>query len=232
MVMAALESGWIEGDGPYYPQARTPIRPAPAAGFRDRFYCVAMSPDSVLAAADLGARMVVFSQRAWEDQAEAMATYRERFAAAHGRAPGPPVTCDFVYCDTDPARAEDKAHEHIAGYLTSVMQHYELASDHFKEAAGYEAYGNAVDLLRAIGLERMCEMYLGVQAWGTPDQVLERLLARREVIGDFDLTACFRYAGLPIEDAERSMRTFAAEVLPALRTGSPQERRARASANP
>ena len=96
------------------------------------------------------------------------------------------------------------------------MQHYELASDHFKEARGYEAYGNAVDLLRAIGLERMCEMYLGVQAWGTPAQVLERLRARREVIGPFDLTACFRFAGLPIEDAERSMRTFASEVLPSL----------------
>ena len=216
MVVDALETGWIEGDGPYYRQARTPVRPAPARSFRDRLYCVAMSPDSVLAAADLGARMVTFSQRPWEDQAKDMATYRERFEAAHGRPPAPPVTCDFVYCDSDSARAEDKAHEHLAGYLTSVVQHYELVSDHFKEARGYEAYGNAVDLLKAIGLERMCEMYLGVQAWGTPDQVLERLHARREIIGEFDLTACFRYAGLPLEDAERSLRTFAREVLPAL----------------
>jgi alkanesulfonate monooxygenase SsuD/methylene tetrahydromethanopterin reductase-like flavin-dependent oxidoreductase (luciferase family) len=217
MVVDALDTGWIEGDGPYYPQARIPIRPAPARSFRDRLYCVAMSPDSVLAAADLGARMVTFSQRPWEDQAKDMATYRDRFEAAHGRPPAPPVTCDFVYCDTDPARAEDKAHEHLAGYLTSVVQHYELVSDHFKEARGYDAYGNAVDLLKAIGLEKLCEMYLGVQAWGTPDQVLERLHARREIIGDFDLTACFRYAGLPLEDAERSLRTFAGDVLPALR---------------
>jgi len=79
----------------------------------------------------------------------------------------------------------------------------------------------------------MCEMYLGVQAWGTPAQVLERLLARREVIGDFDLTACFRYAGLPIEDAERSMRTFATEVLPTLHAeSSSQQRRTRATAHP
>ena len=217
MVIDALESGWIEGDGPFYPQARTPIRPRPSRSFRDRFYCVAMSPDSVLAAADLGARMVVFSQRPWPDQAAAMATYRERFAEHHGGEPGPPVTCDFVYCDTDAGRAEEKARTHIAGYLTSVMQHYELASDHFKQAKGYESYGNAVDLLQSIGLEAMCDMYLGVNVWGTPQQILERLQARREVIGDFDLTACFRYAGLPLEDAVRSMRTFAAEVLPALR---------------
>jgi len=216
MVIHALETGFIEGDGPHYPQARTPIRPAPARTFRDRFFCVAMSPDSVLAAAELGARMVVFSQRPWPDQAAAVATYRERFVERHGREPGPPVTCDFVFCDADPGRAEEKARTHIAGYLTSVMQHYELASDHFKDAKGYESYGSAVDLLKAIGLEQMCDMYLGVNAWGTPDQILERLRERRAIIGDFDLTACFRYSGLPYDDVEASMRTFAAEVLPVL----------------
>lgn len=217
MVIDALETGFIEGGGPHFPQPRTAIRPRPERSFRDRFFCVAMSPDSVLAAADLGARMVVFSQRPWADQATAMATYRDRFRMLHGRDPGPPVTCDFLYCDADAARAEDKAHEHIAGYLASVMQHYELESDHFKGAKGYESYGNAVDLMKAIGLDKLCEMYLGVNAWGTPDQIIERLRERQEVIGDYDLTACFRFAGLPYDDAERSMRTFAAEVMPVLR---------------
>ena len=217
MVMDALETGFIEGDGPYYPQPRTPIRPRPERSFRDRTFCVAMSPDSVLAAADLGARMVVFSQRPWPDQAAAYETYKARFVERHATEPLPLVACDFVYCDTDAGRAEEMAHRHIAGYLTSVMQHYELASDHFKEAKGYESYGSAVDLMKAIGLEQMCEMYLGVQAWGTPAQIIERIEARRELVGDFDLTCCFRYAGLPLEDAERSMSTFAAEVLPALR---------------
>jgi alkanesulfonate monooxygenase SsuD/methylene tetrahydromethanopterin reductase-like flavin-dependent oxidoreductase (luciferase family) len=216
MVLGALETGWIEGEGPHFPQARTPIRPRPARSFADRTYCVAMSPDSVLAAADLGARMVVFSQRPWADQAGAVATYRERFEALHGRAPGPPVTCDFLYCDTDPGRAEEKARRHIAGYLASVMQHYELESEHFKQAKGYEAYGDAVDLLRAIGLEQLCEMFLGVQAWGAPEQVLEKLRSRVDFLGEYELTCCFRFAGLPYEDAERSMRTFATEVLPVL----------------
>jgi alkanesulfonate monooxygenase SsuD/methylene tetrahydromethanopterin reductase-like flavin-dependent oxidoreductase (luciferase family) len=217
MVLDALETGVIEGDGPYYQQPRTAIRPRPERSFRDRTYCVAMSPDSVLAAADLGARMIVFSQRPWPDQAEAYQTYSTRFSERHGRDPQPLVTCDFVYCDTDAGRAEEMAHRHIAGYLTSVMQHYELAGDHLKDAKGYESYASAVDLLKAIGQEQLCEMYLGVQAWGTPTQILERLEARRALVGDFDLTCCFRYAGLPLEDAERSMRTFAAEVLPTLR---------------
>jgi alkanesulfonate monooxygenase SsuD/methylene tetrahydromethanopterin reductase-like flavin-dependent oxidoreductase (luciferase family) len=214
MVLAALESGVIEGDGPYFPQPRATIRPAPARTFTDRTYCVAMSPDSVEAAADLGARMVMFSQRPWDDQAASVATYRERFAAAHGREAGPPVICDFVYCDRDAARAEEMAHRHIAGYLTSVMEHYELEGDHFKTAKGYESYGSAVDMLRAIGLDKLCDMYLGVNVWGTPDQILERLQARRAVVGDHDLTCCFRFAGLADDDAEASMRLFATDVLP------------------
>src|SRR5947208_12624977 len=84
MVLDALETGTIKGDGPFYPQAPTAIRPAPARSFTDRTYCVAMSPDSVLAAADLGARMVMFSQQPWESQASSVATYRERSAGAHG----------------------------------------------------------------------------------------------------------------------------------------------------
>jgi alkanesulfonate monooxygenase SsuD/methylene tetrahydromethanopterin reductase-like flavin-dependent oxidoreductase (luciferase family) len=216
MILAALESGVIEGDGPFFPQPRTTIRPAPSRSFVDRTYCVAMSPDSVIAAAELGARMVMFSQRPWEDQAKSVSTYRDRFVEVHGREPGPPVVCDFVYCDADAGRAEEVAHRHIAGYLASVMEHYELEGEHFKQAKGYESYGSAVDLLRAIGLEKLCDMYLAVNVWGTPDQIVDRLHARRAVIGDHDLTCCFRYAGLPMADAEASMRLFAAEVLPAL----------------
>jgi alkanesulfonate monooxygenase SsuD/methylene tetrahydromethanopterin reductase-like flavin-dependent oxidoreductase (luciferase family) len=214
MVLDALATGVIKGDGPYFPQAPTPIRPAPSRSFTGRTYCVAMSPDSVDAAADLGARMVMFSQRPWADQAASVATYRDRFEAVHGTEAAPPMVCDFVYCDRDAARAEDIAHKHLAGYLTSVMEHYELESDHFKEAKGYESYGSAVELLKAIGLDKLCDMYLGVNVWGTPDQILERLHARREVVGDHDLTCCFRYAGLPSELAEASMRLFAEEVLP------------------
>jgi alkanesulfonate monooxygenase SsuD/methylene tetrahydromethanopterin reductase-like flavin-dependent oxidoreductase (luciferase family) len=214
MILDALETGFIEGAGPYFPQPRTPIRPAPERSFAGRTYCVAMSPDSILAAADLGARMVAFSQRPWDDQAVSINTYNERFIANHGREPDAPVICDFVYCHDDPGRAEAIAHKHIAGYLASVMEHYELESDHFKDAKGYESYGSAVDLMKAIGLEKLCDMYLNVNVWGTPDQIIERLRGRRDVVGDHDLTCCFRYAGLPYADAEASMRLFAREVLP------------------
>src|SRR4029453_3718849 len=108
------------------------------------------------------------------------------------------------------------------GYLGRGMEHYELESDHLKQAKGYESYGNSVELLRAIGLEKLCDMYLGVNVWGTPDQIIERLRARREATGDPHPPRCFRYAGLPYEDAESSMRLFAEEVLPVVQAAPVQ----------
>jgi alkanesulfonate monooxygenase SsuD/methylene tetrahydromethanopterin reductase-like flavin-dependent oxidoreductase (luciferase family) len=217
MVLTALDTGYIEGHGKFYPQARTAIRPRPLRGFRDRMYCIAMSPDSVEAAARIGAGMAIFSQSEWPKAAESINRYRELFEAAHGRKPPPPLTADFVVCDYDAGRAEELARKHIAGYLLTVFQHYELMSDHFKQAKGYKLYGDTVDLLRAVGLETLAHAYVDVQAWGTPDQIIAKLKARREIIGEFCFNACFRYTGIPFEAAERSMRLFARDVIPALR---------------
>ena len=41
MITKALETGYIEGDGTYYRQPRTQLRPGPRASFRGRLYCVA-----------------------------------------------------------------------------------------------------------------------------------------------------------------------------------------------
>ena len=216
MILEALETGFIEGAGPFYAQPRAPIRPKPRASFKNRVSCVAMSPDSVKAAARLGAKMVIFSQKPWSEAKLAVDDYRADYRQLHRQEPPPILTCDFTYCDDDPSRAEELGRRYIAGYLTSVMHHYELAGEHLKNAKGYEAYGSAVDLMRAVGLEAMCDMYLEVQAWGTPEQILAKLEARRKIIGDHDLTLCFRFAGMPLEAAERSMRLFAAKVMPAL----------------
>lgn len=216
MILEALESGTIEGDGPYYPQPRTPIRPAPTRTFKGRTSAVAMSPDSVEQAARLGVKMVIFTQKAWPEQEAIFEGYRSTFREVHNSEPPPPVICDFTYCHADPAVVKERAHEYITGYLASILHHYELASDHYKGTKGYEEYASNVDAIRAMGLERMAKAYLRVQAWGAPEQILDRLEERRKIVGDYDLVLCFRYAGMPFDQAEASMRLFAAEVLPVL----------------
>jgi alkanesulfonate monooxygenase SsuD/methylene tetrahydromethanopterin reductase-like flavin-dependent oxidoreductase (luciferase family) len=217
MILEALDEGFIQGDGPYYPQARTEIRPRPLRGFRDRLYCVGMSPDSVEQAAALGARLMIFSQQAWDTFAEgSLKDYRESYRKHHDREPPPPVTGDLLFCHEDPQQAEELAMTYMPNYFLTIVQHYELMSDHFKHIDGYDYYETAGDLFKQVGAETAAKGYCQVNCWGSPQQILEKLRWRFDLLGGFELNAIVNYGGMPFEMVEKSLRLFAQEVLPEL----------------
>ncbi len=218
MIIEALDAGFIEGDGPFYTQARTEIRPRPLAGFRDRFYCVGMSEDSVEQAAALGARLMIFSQQTWDAfAAGSLAAYRRSWAEHHGGTPPPPVTGDLMFCHEDPGRAEELAMTWMPNYFLTIIEHYEILSEHFKDVEGYDYYETAGELFRQVGLETAAKGYCQVNCWGSPDQILEKLRQRWELLGGFELNAIVRYGGMPAEEAQASLRLFAEKVLPELK---------------
>lgn len=217
MILRALETGYIEGHGKHFPQPRAAIRPAPTRSFVGRVTQVAMSPDSALEAATHGAQMMIFTQKPIEDHEKDFLPYRERFLELHKRPAPPPLMAGVTVCHEDPERAAELARKHVAGYLVTVLDHYQLMDEHFKHARGYEAYGEAVDMLRELGLEGMAQAYLDAQAWGTPAQILEKLAHWRDVVGEFDLIFALRAAGIPYADAERSQRLIAEHVIPVVR---------------
>lgn len=218
MVKQALETGFIEGDGPYYPQPRTPIRPAPERSFEGRTYAVATSEDSLEAAARLKAAMVMFADRSWKGRLPQIETWRDHYRAFHNEEPPPPLICDFVYCHPDAEVAAAKGPGYIATYLESVLEHYEVTGDHFQGMAGYEAYAGAAGALKRMGMTGFLDGFLSATAHGTPDQVIEAYRTRWELLGPFEAAPSFRFGGIPFEEAEASMRLFAAEVLPEIKS--------------
>ena len=209
MIVDAVETGFIEGDGPYYPQARTEIRPRPLASFRDRFYCIGMSPESADQAARLGARLAIFSQQQWEPWAKgALARYRKLYEELHGEEAPPPLTVDTMYCHADPETAGESARKFISEYHGTVMDHYEIHKDELGKTKGYESYAIPVELSEA------AKKYVDVQAAGTPREILDSLAHRREVVGDFELAMLVKYGSMTLTEAEASVRLFASEVLP------------------
>jgi len=94
------------------------------------------------------------------------------------------------------------------------MEHYEMAGDHFRKMKGYGDYADTAALLRDTGTADAANGFVDVNTWGTPRQILEKLELRRRLIGDFDLTVQVSYGGLTGEQAEKSTRLFAKEVLP------------------
>src|SRR5690606_23192571 len=145
-VMSGLETGVCEWDGQYYKQVRTEVRPHPLGSFKDRFYSVAMSSDSVPVCARLGAQMMSFAQKPWAEMKDHFDTYRRLFQEHHGRPAKPPICVDFMACDESAEKAETLAREHMANYYLTVMDHYEMAGDHFKDMKGYGDYANNAGL--------------------------------------------------------------------------------------
>ncbi len=218
MIIRALETGVIEGDGPYYKQVRTEVRPRPYASFKDRFYAVGMSSDSVPVVARLGAKMMSFAQKPWAEMAPHFDRYRTLYREHHNTQPPSPVCVDFLSCDESAELAEANARKYMANYYITVMEHYEMAGEHFRKMKGYGDYADNAELLKDTGMADAANAFVDINTFGTPQQILDKMDQRRKDIGDFDLTVQVSYGGLTGEQAEKSIRLFADKVLPELQS--------------
>jgi hypothetical protein len=106
----------------------------------------------------------------------------------------------------------------VANYFSTVVEHYELGGTHFESTPGYEYYASAAEFIASAGLETMAEMYVGVNTYGTPAEIVEQLRNQREILDhDIDVLQIVKYGGMTQAEAESSMRLFSSEVVPALR---------------
>ena len=218
MIVEALRTGFIEGNGTYYKQLRTEIRPRPQHSFDGRIYAVAASDESVLSAAKLGAHIVMFADRPWEMRMPGIERGRALHREFHGTEPPTLMLTEFVVCGSDMAQCEEEARQYQGKFVESNFYHYEFLSDHFSAVKGYDAYQQKAAMARSAGLEGAVEGFMKAASWGTPDKILRGLEERRELLGDFEWNVSFRFGGIPSHIAERSLKLFAEEVLPVLKS--------------
>lgn len=218
MVVRALDNGFFEADGEYFQQPRCELRPRATRSFNDRVFSIGVSPDSAVQAAVLGARLMVLAQQPWEVFRDtAWIPFQEKWREKRGTPPPPPVCGQLVFCHEDAAVAEELGTKYIKNYFATVVEHYEIGGKHFGK--GYEFYANAAEAIAAIGLDEMANMYAGVNTWGTPEQVIEKIHEQRRVLeADVDVLAITKYGGMTDAEAESSMRLFAEKVMPELRS--------------
>jgi alkanesulfonate monooxygenase SsuD/methylene tetrahydromethanopterin reductase-like flavin-dependent oxidoreductase (luciferase family) len=228
MIVDALKTGFIEGDGKYYRQPRTEIRPRPQHSFDGRIYAVASSEDSIESAARLGAHMVMFADRPWTMRAPAIERGRELHRKYHGGEAPHVMLVDFCVCGPNLAETEEEARRYQGKFVESNFHHYEFLGDHFKTVKGYDSYQQKAEIARKGGLDGAVAGFMQAASWGTPDKILRGLEERRKVVGDFELNVAFRFGGTPYDVAERGLRLFAKEVLPVLKAQKPAATRAAA----
>ncbi|HXG17757.1 MAG TPA: LLM class flavin-dependent oxidoreductase [Methylomirabilota bacterium] len=228
IVLQGLETGVVEANTKYYQQARVEVRPRPFKSFKGRRYMVCMSPESFSVAASLGLGAMMFSQTAWEKMAPQLEAYRAEYRQHNNGEEAPPISIvDFVSCFPDRKKAEEVAHRGIVGYYWTLMEHYRMddSANFAATGASYQHYAKAAEQINALGHDAVIQEFINANLWGTPDMILKTLRHRREVIGDFEVNGAFSYYSIPYEDVETSMRLFAREVGPEIKSWQPQARR-------
>ena len=222
MILTGLDRGYVEYDGQYVRQPRVDLRPSPPRTFRGRTYAAAISPESAEIMARMGVGILIVPQKPWPVVRHELATYRATFLAATGEVAPPPLCAGWTFVDESADRAETMARQYIGGYWDSVVRHYEFDQDHLSKTPGYEFHGQMFERLTAPGgAERMEEFFLGLQVWGTPEQVYDRIVTIQDnTYADGYMAVC-SYAGMPADEAERNLHLFAREVLPELKALPP-----------
>jgi len=217
IVCQAIEQGYIEGTGKYYPQPKTPLRPGPLKSFAGRRYMVAMSPDTVPVCAETGSVQCMFAYKPWPEVLPTIDQYRSLFEEFH-HVPAPPIlTADLCFCDDSADRAYELAHNYVGKYFGSFADHYEIFGAHLQNSKSYANYSGAQEAAAALGVDAMVKAFVDSNCWGTPKQILEKYEERRAIIGDFQASAAFSFSGMSFEEVKKSLTLYAEHVMPELR---------------
>jgi len=221
-ILGALETGVMEYHGEFVDQPRIELHPAPLKSFKGRTYSATVSPESAEIMARLGTGVLIVPQKPWHLVREETETYRATYREAIGEEPPAPIVAGWTFVDESADRAEEQARRWLTGYWESVVWHYEFDKPHLKSTKGYEFHGQMYDRLTAPGgVERMTDFYIGLQPFGTPEEVVAKTVSFCDLVGADGYVGVFRYGGMPVDEAERSMRLFASDVMPELKALAP-----------
>ncbi len=222
MLLEGLERGYCEYQGDFVRQPRADIRPAPFKSFRGRTYAAAVSPESARIMAELGVGILIIPQKPWPEVAKELDTYRAIYREVNGAEAPPPISAGWTFCDRSAERAREMAYRYIGGYFHTVLDHYHFDGDHLARTKGYEYYGKMSEKIATYGTDKVIDFFVDLQVWGTPEQCYDKIMDIRRRVGNDHYVGVFSYAGMPPDEAERNMRLFAAEVMPALaKVGEP-----------
>jgi len=216
VLRTALSQEWFSYDGEYYHIPETTIRPRPRdpEGVVGRMRVAWTSTPTLPIAANAGLGMLMTNQKSWEEYRDDVRGFN-LVRAEHGWAPIQPSVVAHVACFDTEAEAWDTILRHTVEAQNSVQRHYGWKDvERIRNTKGYEQYAQFGELLQRKSVEEVGEYAARPQAWGTPDQVVEKLKHIQRTTSAEELILNFRFGGMPAETAERSMRLFAKEVLP------------------
>lgn len=217
-VLQGLNTGRIAYQGAHYQQSPVEIRPGPTRNFRGRVYASAVSPESARIMAKLGVGILIIAQKPWDKTAAELDAYREMYRELNDGQEAPkPLMVSFIACHEDTSIADEMHAKYLRGYNRSALNHYEFDNVNLAKVKGYEYYGALAKNIEKHGSESFVNFLADLQVWGTPAQVLERMISYRDKVDAAGFINVFSYGGMPDALATENMKLFAAKVMPTLK---------------
>jgi alkanesulfonate monooxygenase SsuD/methylene tetrahydromethanopterin reductase-like flavin-dependent oxidoreductase (luciferase family) len=147
---------------------------------------------------------------------ENIKVYREAWRAAGHPGDGEVMLAFHMFCHEDAAKAREIPRKSFDDYYRLI---FEASQDWTAGTASkdYKGYDQLVAKLKTMTLEYQIET--GAALVGTPDEVRKLVQQNIDMYGGFEHASLqINFGSIPYEDARRSLRLFAREVMPAYTT--------------
>lgn len=215
-----LATGHCTYQGEHYNVQDVRLRPQLERDLSDNLWCAGGSPDSVSVIAKNNVNPLVIPTTSLELSLETTRTYtRLRAEAGHTGGVHTKLALWTYVAETE-EEARAGAEQYMVEYADSALRHYELRGDHLASVKGYERYG-ALQKMLSSDASPFLRGFVDSHPWGTPEQTIARATELAETFGTNEIMFIFKYGGMPIERAAKSMNLFAKEVMPALKALNP-----------
>ena len=211
----AMSNEWFSYQGQHFQIPETTIRPSFRNPERlmERMKIAWTSPETLALGAHAGLGILMTNQKSWDAYGVDVAGFNQ-IRVADGLAPTQPVVNVRAVCLETEKEGWDVMARHSLESSISSKRQYQLDDvERFAKTPGYEQYAKLGGGPQPTDAE-IIERGGRPQAYGTPDQVFEKLRLIQQMTSADEFVLNFRFGTMPVETAERSLRLFAAEVLP------------------
>ncbi len=223
-----LATGTCDFDGEHYHIEGLKLRPQPDRDLSGNLWCAGGTDETVEIIAKYDVAPLVIPTTSLGLSLETARKYARLHSAA-GFTPVQNKLALWTYVAETEAEARENAERYMVEYADSALRHYELLGSHLGGIKGYESYG---EMQKALAKDPtpFLRGFFDTHPWGTPEQTIKRATELAEAFGCGEIMFIFKYGSMPIEVAEKSMRLFAKEVMPALQALNPKPIEALAAA--
>lgn len=209
IVRTALTTEYFSYSGKFFQIPRAAIRPRPRTpDLTTNMLMTWASPESLKLAADSGVAPLFTNLHGIEPLKEGMAAFNQ-IRAQHGWGPSPSAVAITVFCHEDQQHAHEYATRYWRDTTGQTIWHYDrLGSPDFMADATPEQ--------RRAVIDQAYQSQTAAGIFGTPEYVTERIRQIQAAGNVSHLMTLHSFGDMPVAEVERSMRMFAAEVLPAV----------------